>query len=497
MNELIERIQSGIEVRGNFIQLKERLKEASDIDAFLQCIEWDMDFFRQFLQHEDAKVRKNVIQIIGICGLDGLADDLFATYKEEKTLYLRAEYLKVLQGFEVSPYLSFFEKRVEEIQKMGDTKETEKHIGAELRCLTAILKKSGKISSHTFIGGDTMSVMILTTLSGKESYLKRAVEERIGEGKTTLVRGGVKVVSSDYENLMKVRCFQELLFVPPGMGKLSGSPAEMAEQMKKAGLLEYLEERMSGRAAYPFRVEVRGKMSEEERGKAIHQLSQQLERCSGHQLVNAPSDYEITLRFHKSSREETYALYLKFSLLPDKRFAYRKHVVPSSIQPYMAALIMEIIREDTKGRGQVLDPFCGVGTMLIERNYREHAHSLYGVDIYGQAVYWANEHARQARMDIHYVQKDMVDFTHAYPFELIITNLPAATNGMEEERILEIYEQFLEKCREWLKPDGLVVVYTQSPSLLERALKNQSVLRIAKQTDMYKKGKSRLYILTI
>ena len=83
MNELIERIQSGIEVRGNFIQLKERLKEASDIDAFLQCIEWDMDFFRQFLQHEDAKVRKNVIQIIGICGLDGLADDLFATYKEE------------------------------------------------------------------------------------------------------------------------------------------------------------------------------------------------------------------------------------------------------------------------------------------------------------------------------------------------------------------------------------------------------------------------------
>lgn len=496
MKEFIESIQKGIEVRANLIQLKQQLKEASDIDAFLQCIDWNMNFFRILLADADAKVRKNIVQIIGICKLDGLADDIFVAYQEEKILYVRPEYLKVLKKFEAERYLPYMEMRAEEIRKMGEDAEKEKHIGAELRILTAILKQYGKVKAHTFIGGDVMSTMILTSLSGKEKYLKRAVDQRIGEGKTTLVRGGVKVMSSDYENLMKVRCFQEMLFVVPGLQQLSGNPSQIAEQMIKAGILSYLQERMSGNAAFGFRVEARGIEQEEERGKFVKKVSQELERCSGHQLVNVPSDYEITLRFHKSNKiPDRYALYLKISVIPDTRFDYRKNSLPSSIQPYLAALIMEIIQDYTKGRGQVLDPFCGVGTMLMERNYKEHAHSLYGVDIYGQAVCWANEHARQARMDIHYIQKDMADFTHDYLFDLIITNLPAATSRMEEERVAEIYNTFLLKCTEWLQKDGIVVVYTQSPTLLEEAIQHQSCLKVITQTEMYKNGKSKLYIM--
>ena len=36
-----------------------------------------------------------------------------------------------------------------------------------------------------------------------------------------------------------------------------------------------------------------------------------------------------------------------------------------------------------KENAQILDPFCGVGTMLIERDIRVPAREKYGIDIFG------------------------------------------------------------------------------------------------------------------
>lgn len=492
----MQAIDNGQNVREHLIELKKQLKEASYQDAFLSYINWDMDWFRRLLAHEDAKVRKNVIQIIGLCELDGLADDLFAAYEAEQTLYLRAEYLSVLKDMDVTPYLTSFEERLNVLQRSVDAGDNEKHISAELRALTAILRQSGRIKEHTFIGEDTMSVMILTTLSGKEAYLKRALDEVLGEGKTKLVRGGVRVTTSDYGSLSKVRCYQEILHVVPNCQNLTGSPKDVAERVVGQGLLSYLDERISGTASYRFRVQVRGMMEEKERLHLTKVFCEELERASKHQLVNAPSDYEMEFRFHKSSKAaNTYSLYLKLNLLEDTRFAYREHAVATSIQPYVAAMTMEVAKDVLAGRGQILDPFCGVGTMLVERNYQEHSHSLYGVDIYGQAILWAQQQNEKARMDIHYIHKDMADFTHKYLFEAVITNPPAVSAKMPEKEIAGLYLTFLNKCEEWLTADGVVVLYCQSPAVMERAVARQNGFRIEKCEDMYKKGKSKVLVL--
>ena len=105
MRTLVEEIRKGNQVRQQFIALKESLKEASDKDAFLGIIHYDMDFFRTYLNAEDPKVRKNVIQIIGILELSQLTDDLIGAYLEEQTQFLKAEYVKVLGQFDVSPYI--------------------------------------------------------------------------------------------------------------------------------------------------------------------------------------------------------------------------------------------------------------------------------------------------------------------------------------------------------------------------------------------------------
>jgi len=59
---------------------------------------------------------------------------------------------------------------------------------------------------------------------------------------------------------------------------------------------------------------------------------------------------------------------LSFHTLPDKRFVYRKNAIAASIHPSAAALMMELASPYLKEDAQIMDPFCGVGTMLIERD---------------------------------------------------------------------------------------------------------------------------------
>ena len=68
----------------------------------------------------------------------------------------------------------------------------------------------------------------------------------------------------------------------------------------------------------------------------------------------------------------------------------------ASIAPVNAALAVELARPYLRENGQVLDPFCGVGTMLTERAKALPAHDLYGVDIYRDAIEKARRNAENA-----------------------------------------------------------------------------------------------------
>ncbi|MDY2790880.1 MAG: methyltransferase [Lachnospiraceae bacterium] len=495
MRTLVEEIRKGNQVRQQFIALKESLKEASDKDAFLGIIHYDMDFFRTYLNAEDPKVRKNVIQIIGILELSQLTDDLIGAYLEEQTQFLKAEYVKVLGQFDVSPYKKLLRERYEQLMETPVAESSKKHVSAELRELRALISRLGEMKKHQFIGGDTRSVMIFTTLSGKERYLKRVIDEAIGEGKTTLVKGGVKVISSDYETLSKIRCYQEILFVIPKVGLLKGSAAQMAQQLKNAGLMDYIRERVSGSSAIPYRMELRGFLEEKEAQHFRKQMSQELEHMTEYALINDPAQYELEFRFHKSRKEDGCHVYLKFSLLKDERFAYRTHALSSSMQPYVAAMMAEITKDYVEDWGQMLDPFCGVGTLLTECNYNRHAHSIYGVDLFKDAVAIAIQSAKQTHMDIHYVHKDMADFSHDYLFDLVITDLPCVSPKMDKSRIHAIYTTFLDKCDEWLKESGIISVYTKSPAILEEVIAGQHKFRLITHMQMYKNQKACLYLL--
>lgn len=127
------------------------------------------------------------------------------------------------------------------------------------------------------------------------------------------------------------------------------------------------------------------------------------------------------------------------------------------------ALILELSREWLTKGAQVLDPFCGVGTMLVERTKILPADPLYGVDVYGEAIEKGRENAELAGIPIHFINRDILDFTHDYLFDEIISDMPGTGRSKDKGQILDLYERFLKKVPQFFeKPWNLRTVYRGS-----------------------------------
>ena len=73
---------------------------------------------------------------------------------------------------------------------------------------------------------------------------------------------------------------------------------------------------------------------------------------------------------------------------------------------------MELSKDYLKENAQIIDPFCGVGTMLIERNKKVPAREIYGTDIFGEAIVYARENTELAGAKVNYIHSDFFDFKH-------------------------------------------------------------------------------------
>ena len=85
-------------------------------------------------------------------------------------------------------------------------------------------------------------------------------------------------------------------------------------------------------------------------------------------LLNTTENYDIEIILREIKRGKVNA-YLRLTHLKNPRFNYRKEVIATSLQPYVAATLVELAKPYMKENGKVLDPFVGCGTLLIERNF--------------------------------------------------------------------------------------------------------------------------------
>lgn len=476
------------ELRANLIELKQLVKEP---DALREWKEYHAKhpLLYAFLQEEDPKVRKNAALLLGLTGEAQAAEALLEAYEKEETLFVRSSYLTGMEGLDMSAYRQELERIYQELLGREPAEDERKHWSQEVHALSRLLRGMEQGARHRFTGYEAPVEVLLTTNPAYREITAR----QIRSVRPALTAAGVKVKGGSLRELISIRTFRELLFLLPGGHHIPAEPEAAAQAFLEAEVLQLMQRLHEGEAPYYFRLEVRGAVPEKERSSFIQKTASRLEALTGHGLINAPDGYEVELRLTANKDGSLYPS-MKLFTLPMRRFAYRKEAVAASIHPANAALLMELARPWLKREAQVLDPFCGVGTMLIERDMLVPAGDMYGTDIFGEAIAKARVNTAAAGRAVNYINRDFFDFTHRYLFDEIVTNMPMRGKRTKEEQN-RFYEVFFERAPKLLRPGAVMVLYSNEGGFIKKQLRLHREYRMQEEFCIREKDGFCLFII--
>ena len=278
----------------------------------------------------------------------------------------------------------------------------------------------------------------------------------------------------------------------PKDASLDEMAKKMAKDIADGSLLEFLQERHSGKAPFYFRIECKNKMDRKQKSNFTKKLAAYLQTNTKDALRNSTSHYEVELRLVENKSGD-FNFLIKLYTYEDPRFSYRREALATSIQPVNAALAMELVRPYLKEGAQVIDPFCGVGTMLIERGKLLPTGDVYGVDIYGQGIEGARTNTELAGQKINYINRDFFDFSHGYLFDEVISNMPRVMGQKTNKEITDLYIKFWLKIQKHLGKDATIVLYCYDRDILRKTL--PKTLSIKEEFEISKKEGSYVYVL--
>lgn len=490
IKDIYKQILAGEDVRANLIELRKLLKDHNNRRGFLYYLAGDFDGLYELLAHEDAKVRKNVALIMGELGEQEFMKSLYYAYNKEEKLFVKSDYLTAISHLDYRPLVEDFKKRVEVLTTTEHEPTSMKHINEEVRVLTEMILTMDAPYKHEFVGYNKLSDLILLTNREHQEITK----EQIKQGIAKVFNAGVLVRTKDLKEVLAIRTYSEMLFRLKDALTVPNDPDLAAKALMEGGLLEFLKERHKGDGAFYFRLELKTKMPLDKKSALAKKMALKMEQLSDRALINSTSNYEVEVRLIEN-KEGAFNVLLKLYTINDERFKYRKFSVAASINPVTAALVAELAKDYLKPEAQVLDPFCGVGTMLIERNKLVPATPMYGIDIFGEAILKASQNAKRAEVIINFINRDFFDFKHEYLFDEIFTNMPAQGGRKTDEEMNELYAGFFHKAKEVLKQEAIIVMYTRDQHLVTKYTTLMPEYKVLQKYEISKKEQAYVYII--
>lgn len=461
-------------IRAALIDIKTGLKQKDAVGALKKDPAYNAGLFKKLLRDEDAKVRKNTALIIGMIDEPSCADALMEAYRAEDKLFVKSAYLTAIKAYDYSVYSDELIKRRDELEQGCFDEADMKHISAELKELYSIFPHKG-LTNHRFHNPAQPVDVVLTTGKDTIEALCGAVEAC---GNVTAVRPvfcGAAFKTKEIRAVSTIRIYREMLF--PVNGLAPSAKADIASDIMSGNLMKLLEETHDD-ADVPFRFRVTAKND-------VSDIASRIQAASGGRLINSPSDYEIEFKL-LPSKSGGYGIMLKLHTWKDRRFAYRREYVAASMKPVNAAMAVYLVKDYLKENAQILDPFCGVGTMLIERNKLVKASHMYGIDTFGDAVEKARNNTAAAGININYINRNFFDFRHEYKFDEIITEMPDDT---------AVYDDFLDKCSELLNEDGLIILISREKNLIKKQLRLNDKFSLLREFTLNSKDNLNIFII--
>jgi hypothetical protein len=250
-----------------------------------------------------------------------------------------------------------------------------------------------------------------------------------------------------------------------------------------------LDQLLVGGAPYRFRIQWKG--LPEEHKPASKEIGFAIEEASKGVFQNVPSDYDVELQF-QIRKDGTLAPFFRLPMMEMQRFAYRKEALSTSTAPLTAASMVALSKKYMKKDAQIIDPFCGVGTLLIERHRALHAREIYGLDTFGDAIRAARVNTEAAGMHANYINRDYFDFKHDYLFDEVITEFPDLYSKEPKERE-DFYQAFFRKTKEITTDSAVLILLSNEEKLLKKLMRLSSDYTL-EQTIAFRK-RSKIFII--
>ncbi|MDO5402490.1 MAG: methyltransferase [Eubacteriales bacterium] len=510
INNLIENIENKEQVRQALSQLRALIKEDGPRQYFMNAFTGRLGLVVGFLESTDPKTRKNAALLLGdisdMADADKLSDcsgaavmaALYRAYIQEQQLFVKSAYLNALGNYDYRPYINRLIKRKEELSS-ADISDTDiKHIREELHVLDSLIISMQGLKKHEFTGEAVMSDVVLLTnrrhVAAIASQAAELLNTTVEDGNIKLFSAGVLIHTDKIRQLMALRTFHEMLYQVKGMTGLPMNASLAAKRVAESSIIEFLRARHSCTKDMPFyfRLELKSNMDLGAKSTFVKKMSYEIEKLTNNKLINNKSNYEIEIRLIET-KSGKFNCMVKLYTCKDNRFDYRKKSVAASIKPENAALLVELSKEYMKEDARVLDPFCGTGTMLIERQKAVKANTSYGIDIYGEAIEGARVNTEAAGQIIHYINKDYFEFEHSYLFDEIFTYMPYETGNKDKTEISQLYQKFFTKALSNLTADGRIILYTHNREMAEQYAKKAGFKILAHEIILEKAG-TDLYV---
>lgn len=492
VRDTFDAIVNNVDVRQNLSKLRQEIKEESAKYALLYYMGDRKYLIQELLMNEDAKTRKNAALLMGDLALEEYLPSIIKGYQNEEQRFVKSSYLVALRNFDYREYLTFLKECLDNLLKVKLTEENKKHTEEEIRELTALIVSMEGVKKHTFTGFNKLSKVLLLTNRNHIPVTLEQVQMITPTAKA--FNAGVMAKTEELDEILPIRTYQEILFALDGAQVCHMNPIQAAKLLCTGDLVGFLSDRHNGKAPFYFRVEVKSKMELSKKSEFAKKFASELERLTKRELINSTNNYEFEIRFIEN-KDQNFNVLLKLFTIKDSRFTYRKNTIASSIKPVNAALTVALAKDYMKEDAQVLDPFCGVGTMLIERHKAVKAYSTYGLDIFADAIQLAKENTQAARQVIHYINRDFFDFKHEYLFDEIITDMPFSNSTNREQEIIEVYQRFFKKAGVHLKEDGVMILYTHNRELVRKYGKAEGY-EIKEEFEISRKEGTYVMILT-
>ena len=195
--------------RKELISIKQELKEKAVVLEWQKKLQGNYDIFLKFLEHEDAKVRKNAALILGNLQAQQAALSLYEAYQAETQRFVKSDYLTALSQLDYEAFVPELQQRLKELEEYKPAENEEKHVREEMTVLRKMLSDKEEKKHHVFRGYKENYEVILTT--GKKN--QEITERQIRKGKTLRMKSGVRVKTDDIRELLEIPTYREMLFL--------------------------------------------------------------------------------------------------------------------------------------------------------------------------------------------------------------------------------------------------------------------------------------------